>query len=139
MDKKLFEENIRRSLKVMLYLYQSIHGRNSEPRISNLQFNWFGEVNCEVTFDTEYKFIIDDPEVGSYTRGLNECDKKQYGFFSGVEILQNGEFGKRVNPMDESDDMIGYFKSCDYEWGYGDGPCTVTFSYAYNYFPEENS
>ena len=139
MDKAQFESNIKSSLQVMLYLYQTIHGRNSEPRITNLQFSYYQDVNCEVTFDTEYKFTIDDPEVGSYTRGLNECDKKQYGFFSGVEILQNGEFGKRVNPMDESDDMIGYFKSCDYEWGYGDGPCSATFSYAYNYFPEQNS
>jgi len=139
MDKVEFESSIKSSLQVMLYLYQTMHGRNTQPKVSNLQFSWFGEVNCEVTFDTEYKFIIDDPDIRSYTMGLNECDKKQYGFFSGIEILQNGEFGKRVTPRDESDDMIGYFKECDYEWGYGEGVCKATFSYAYNYFPEQNS
>ena len=139
MDRAQFESNIKSSLQVMLYLYQTMYGRNSEPRITNLQFSYYQDVNCEVTFDTEYKFTIDDPEVGSYTRGLNECDKKQYGFFSGVEILKNGEFGKRVNSMDESDDMIGYFKESDYEWGYGEGECKATFSYAYHYFFNENN
>ena len=141
MDKSQFESNIKSSLQVMLYLYQTMHGRNSEPKITNLQFSYYKaqDVNCEVSFDTEYKFAIDDPDVSSYTRGLNECNKKQYGFFSGVEILQNGEFGKRVIPHDESDDIIGYFKSCEYEWGYGESVCKATFSYAYHYFFNENS
>ena len=101
MDKSQFESNIKSSLQVMLYLYQTMHGRNTQPKVSNLQFSWFGEGNCEVTFDTEYKFIIDDPDIRSYTKALNECDDKQYAFFIGIEILQNGEFGKRVTPHDE--------------------------------------
>jgi len=136
MDNKEFESNIKRSLQVMLYIYQTKHGRNSDPKISNLHFHWFGEGNCEVTFDTEYKFEVEDPDVGTFMVSLNECDDKQQSFFIGIEILENGEFGKRVTPFEDSDDMIGYFKSTEYGWGYGAGECLAKFSYSYNYFSE---
>ena len=138
MDKKVFEDNIKSSLQVMLYVYQTKYGRNKEPKISNLQISWFGDNDSavEVNFDTEYTFEVDDPDVGVYMRALNECDEKQYNFFTGFELSESGEFVKRFNPMDDSDDMVGYFKSSDYEWGYGNGECNATFSYAYHYFPE---
>ena len=138
MDKKLFEDKIKSSLQVMLYVYQTKYGRNTEPNISNLQITWFADNDkaVEVNFDTVYKFLIDDPDVGSYMRGLKNCDNQQYDFFTGIEIGEGGEFMKRFTPIEESDDMIGYFKYSDYEWGYGDGQCSATFSYAYSYWFE---
>jgi len=55
MDKKLFEDNVKSSIQVMLYIYQTKHGRNSEPQVWNIRFNWFGDNDSavEVNFDTE--------------------------------------------------------------------------------------
>jgi len=139
MDKKVFENNVKSSLQVMLYVYQTKHGRNSDPKISNVAISWFGDNDsaAEVNFDTEYVFDVSDPDVGVYMRALNECDDKQLNFFKGIEIGQDGEFVKRFTPIDDSDDMVGYFKSSEYEWGFeGEKNGKATFSYAYNYFPE---
>jgi hypothetical protein len=139
MDKKVFENNVKSSLQVMLYVYQTKHGRNSDPKISNLVISWFGDNDsaAEVNFDTEYVFDVSDPDVGVYMRALNECDDKQFNFFTGIEIGQDGEFVKRFTPIDDSDDMVGYFKSSEYEWGFeGEKNGKATFSYTYNYFPE---
>ena len=139
MDKKLFEDNVKSSIQVMLYIYQTKHGRNKDPKVSNIQINWFGDNDSavEVNFDTEYIFDVTDPDVGVYMKALNECDDKQYHFFTGIELSESGEFVKRYTPMDDSDDMVGYFKASEYEWGYGDDKnAKATFSYGYHYFPE---
>ena len=99
MDKKQFQNNVKRSLQVLLYIYQTKHGRNSEPKASDLTFNWWETQKtwaCEVNFNCEFQFETEDPDVAIFAESVNEYDDIQMGFFSSYEVDKNGDITTKV-------------------------------------------
>ena len=141
MDKKQFQNNVKRSLQVLLYIYQTKHGRNSEPKASDLTIHWWETQKtwaCEVNFNCEFQFETEDPDVAIFAESVNKYDDIQMGFFSSYEVDKNGDFVNRTIPLSDSDDMIGLFNSCNYKWmGHEQKNTTVGFSYSYNVFDIE--
>ena len=138
MDKKTFEERVKRSLQVQMFVFQSKNGRHTQPKISNINFNWWqpsGENNysCTVYFEAEFTFNTPDPDIGSFNHELDKFQGIQFRFFKDLEIFNDGEIRKRETSLDDSDDIIGLFLSCSFDWMLGGETNNTKAKFSYDY------
>ena len=138
MDKKTFEERVKRSIQVQMFVFQSKNGRNTQPKISNLNFNWWKPSDgknhtCELYFEGEFTFNTPDPDIGSFNNELDKFQGIQFRFFKDLELFNDGEFRKREISLDDSDDIIGLFLSSSFDWTLGGEANNTTVKFGYEY------
>jgi hypothetical protein len=135
LDKKTLDENLKKSLRIVLYLFEVANGRNFVPKIKSINtHSTHSSVSDSYTiyFETEYEISLDDPDVTELSSKLINMEKKHFQFFKNFELNQQGELTKQTIDFNMRDDMVGLLYGLNYDrenW-----KVIVTFSNEYNLY-----
>lgn len=135
LDKKTLDENLKKSLRIILYLFEVANGRNFVPKIKSVNThpqNTSVSDPYSVYFKTEYEISLDDPNVIELSSKLIDIEKKHFQFFKNFELNQQGELTKQTIDFNMRDDMVGLLYDLNYDsenW-----KVIVTFSNEYNFY-----
>lgn len=133
LDKKTLDENLKKSLRIVLYLFEVANGRNFVPKIKSIFSETYHNGNSySAYFETEYEISLDDPDVTELSSKLIDMEKKHFQFFKNFELNQQGELTKQTIDFNVRDDMVGLLYGLNYDrekW-----KVIVTFANEYNLY-----
>jgi hypothetical protein len=135
-----FTEKIKKSIKILLYLWQIKGDRTYRPSLSNI-IPSVGESGATIYFELIFPVVVADPDIDSFIGELKKIDKLVNDFFGNIVLLPNAEFKYYPSKIKDSDDMIGLVMSANYDWknDFDDKNGTVTYGFEYNLYYNEYS
>ena len=123
---KEFSDKIKKSIQILMYLWEVKGDRTMRPKASNINhFLW--DAGASVAFNLEFRFNVEDPDVGSFHHTLDKVDDKIQDFFGRIRLLP------------DADDLTGLFIGVDFKWeSHEDTNNTVVrYSFDYSLFYDE--
>jgi hypothetical protein len=133
MEKQILDENLKKSLRIILFLFEVEFGRKFSPKIKSINSQFYSNNKIYTAyFETEYEISVEDPDLTEITNVLKVMDEKHFKFFSKFELNQKGEFSKQTVNFNERDDTVGLFRDIKYDRN--DWKITVTFANEYNLY-----
>lgn len=144
MDKKTVEAKLKRSVQVLLYLFEVKTGIKVASA-KNINFTyWKADKNDDTSlthgsiyYELDLISSVDDPDPGSLCREINKMSSLVYDFFN-RHVLDDDTLSFISGNSIESDDMIGLLLNQSFEWGGGEGDnLKMTFSFENNFYDQE--
>ena len=125
-----FSKTIRRSLQVLLYLFEVKTGVRAKA--ININPNTFGG-GASVYFEIELTYETTDPDAGSLKYSLYKFDDIINDFFTKVVLTPKADFIIVSREPEDSDDMIGLFMGLNYEWNGHENDKNTSVKYGFEY------
>ena len=144
MDKKTVESKLKRSVQVLLYLFEVKTGIKVTSA-KNINFTyWKSDRNDETSsthgsiyYELDLVGSVSDPDPGSLCYEINKMSDLVYKFFSS-QVLDDDTLNFVNGDPNDSDDMIGLLLNQRFDWGGGEGDnLKMTFSFENNFYDQE--
>ena len=136
MNKKELEAKLKRSLQVLLYLFEV--KTKIKTVAKNINFNyWNIYTNGAIYFELELIGTSDDPDPTTVTNEIKKVSDMIYDFFN-KKTLDDDSLSFVNGDPSESDDMVGLLMSINFNWAGGEGDNMLfTFAFEYNFYNQE--
>ena len=143
MDKKTVEAKLRRSLQVLLYLFEVKTGIKVDSA-KNINFNYWSAdrndstlTNGSIYYELDLVGSVDDPDPSSLSYEIKRISDLVYKFFSS-QVLDDDTLNFVNGDPNDSDDMIGLLLNQRFDWSGGEGDnLKMTFSFENNFYDQE--
>lgn len=134
-----FTEKIKKSIKILLYLWEVKGDRSYKPSVTNF-IPGISKDGARIYFELSFSFNINDPDTDSFIGKLKKIEQLVNNFFGNIVLLPNVEFKYYSSKIKDSDDMIGLFMGTNYDWNSDEKMnCSVTYGFEYNLYYSEYS
>jgi hypothetical protein len=135
MNKKELEAKLKRSLQVLLYLFEV--KTKIKTVAKNINFNyWNIDTNGAIYFELDIKGESSDPDPYSLAEEIKRVSDRISDFFG--KYMLDDEKLTFVDIDDDTDDMIGLLMNVNFNWNGGEQDNTnFTFAFEYNFYDQE--
>lgn len=138
MDKNQIEAKLKRSLQVLMYIFEMKSGTKGGVSVKNLNFTYWGEqettTNGSVYFELDMTTTCDDPDPTSLSITLTQNSKMVYNFFKNY-MLDSTKLTFVDVDGDDTDDMIGLLMNLTFDWNAGsDNNTNIRYGFEYNFY-----
>jgi len=140
MDKNQIEAKVKRSIQVLLYLFEMKTKIKGGTSVRSLNFSYWkgaeGKTNGSVYFELDIKGESADPDPYSLTEEIKRVSDRISDFFG--KYMLDDEKLTFVDIDDDTDDMIGLLMTVNFNWNGGEQDNTnFTFAFEYNFYDQE--
>ena len=140
MDKNQIEAKVKRSIQVLLYLFEMKTKIKGGTSVRSLNFSYWkgpeGKTNGSVYFELDIKGESSDPDPYSLTEEIKRVSDRISDFFG--KYMLDDEKLTFVDIDDDTDDMIGLLMTVNFNWNGGEQDNTnFTFAFEYNFYNQE--
>jgi len=143
MDKKTVEAKLRRSLQVLLYLFEVKTGIKVDSA-KNINFNYWSAdrndsslTNGSMYYELDLVGTVDDPDPSSLSYEIKRISDLVYNFFSS-QVLDYDTLSFVNGDPTDSDDLIALLFKVDFNWSGGEGNnLKIRFSFENNFYGQE--
>ena len=143
MDKKTVEAKLRRSLQVLLYLFEVKTGIKVDSA-KNINFTYWSAdrndstlSNGSIYYELDLVGSVDDPDPSSLSYEIKRISDLVYNFFSS-QVLDYDTLSFVNGDPSDSDDLIGLLFKVDFNWSGGEGNnLKIRFSFENNFYGQE--
>ena len=137
-DKQEFDKVAKRAVQILLFIAETkseiFRGAKASNFITYLDNNPKSSINQQtgsVYFEITVYFMNDDPDHGPLCKKLDDILTAILNTFGGFYLNSNLEF---VDKKEEGDDMVGFFKSCSYDWNNHEESNNSQATYGFEYY-----
>ena len=137
-DKQEFDKVAKRAVQILLFIAETkskiFRGAKASNFITYLDNNPKSSINQQtgsVYFEITVYFMNDDPDHGPFCKKLDDISTAILNTFGGYYLNSNLEF---VDKKEEGDDMVGFFKSCSYNWSNHEDANNSQATYGFEYY-----
>lgn len=143
-DKQEFDKVAKRAVQILLFIAETkseiFRGAKAGNFITYLENHPKTNVNQQtgsVYFEVTVYFMNDDPDHGPFCKKLDDILTAILNTFGGFYLNSNLEF---VDIKEEVDDVIGFFKSCSYDWNNHEDAnnSQATYGFEYHWYSDED-
>ena len=138
-DKEEFDKAAKKAVQILLFVAESkskiFRGAKTtnfttyfDPKQRESDVN---EQTGSVYFEVTVYFMNDDPDHGPFCKKLDDILSAILNIFGGYYLNSNLDF---VNKKEEGDDMVGFFKSCSYDWNDHEESNNSQATYGFEYY-----